>query len=454
MDGLERLCEGAAEAATRLGGAIAHGSRITIITHTDVDGISAGTLAFLAVRNQGGTAHLTFSGHLYREDLGRLLSSDPEFLVFCDMGSDLLPDLLDSSTPFLILDHHATDYRDEHLVNPCTFGVDGTRDVSASGVVYMVASSLNPINKELSHIALCGAFGDMQTLTGANERIANDAESEGLVKRRKEIRLIGRRNMPIEYSLRYTTLPFIRGLSGKPERIRTFLKETGIEVGPKTTICELDDEMERMLITSLVEKIVKNNASTFEAEKLFGATLQILVGDVPTMEDMVDYVESCGALGRYSTAFALLSGDPAAIDWAERSRLEYKEKILAGVDLFESAVHLSNIDYMVLEGWDEYAGKLCGIYANAGFADHNRPIFCLSPDESSIKVSARTNPQLVDRGLNLGKALNVVSSRFGGSGGGHTVAAGAKIPLEALDDFVRDLDREVGLQLAEEDVEQ
>jgi RecJ-like exonuclease len=451
MDGLEELCEGASEAASRLGGAIAGGSLISIVTHTDVDGISAGTIAFLAVRNQGGSAHLTFSGHVYPEDLSRLLSTDPEFLLFCDMGSDLLPELLDSDTDFLILDHHTTDNRDERLVNPSSAG--GRWDISASGVVYIVVKFLNPKNIELSPLALCGAFGDMQTLTGANERIANDAESEGLVRRKKEIRLIGRRNMPIEYSLRYTTLPFIKGLSGNPEGIRSFLRETGIDVDPKTTICELDDEMERMLITSLVERMVKNNASTFEAEKLFGATLQVVSDDVPTIEDMVDYVESCGALGRYSTAFALLSGDPAILEWAERSRLEYKEKILEGVGLFESAVHLSSLDYMVLKGWDEYAGKLCGIYANAGFAGHHRPVFALSPDEGSIKVSARTNPQLVDRGLNLGRALNVVAGKFGGNGGGHSVAAGAKIPAEAMDDFVRELDREVGQQLAEEDVE-
>jgi len=454
MAGMEELCQGASDAAARIGGGIAKGSLFTIVTHTDVDGISAGTLAFLALRNQGGKAHLLFSPHVYPEDLVRLLSDDPEFLIFCDMGSDLLPELVKSGRDFLVLDHHATDNEGENLVNPSTVGMDGTRDISASGVVYLVASALNPVNADLSHIALCGAFGDMQTLRGANERIANDAESRGLVRRRKEIRLIGRRNRSIEYSLRYTTLPFIKGLSGNPVGIRNFLKETGVGDDPKKTISELDDDMERVLISNLAERMVKNNASTFEAEKLFGATLHVLTGQVPTIEDLVDYIESCGSLGRYSTAFALLSGDPGSLEGAERSRLEYKEKILQGVDLFKSAVHLANIDYLVLEGWDEYAGKLCGIYANAGFSGHQRPIFTLSLDGSNVKVSARTNPRLVDRGLDLGRALKAISSRFEGSGGGHDVAAGAKIPAKSIEDFVRELDREVGLQLAEEEVEE
>lgn len=453
MNGLEELCERASNAAAELGSAIASGSQIRIISHNDVDGICSGTVVLLAVRGQGGSAHLRFSGHVYQEELADLLSTRPDFLLFCDMGSDQISRLRKSKIPYLVIDHHATDARDEKLVNPYEFGVDGTREVSASGVAYLVAKALNPENISLSPIALCGAFGDMQILKGANERIATDAESTGLAKRRKEIRLIGRVDRPVEYSLCYSTLPFIKDLSGNPMAIRKFLGEIGVDVDPKTTISELNEEMERALISGIAEKMVKEDASTFEAEKLFGTTFHLPGMKAPTIEDMVDYLESCCAFKQYSTALSLLIGDPGAAEEVEKCRLKYKEKIFEGVGLFGSATHMSTLDYIVLEGWTEYSGKLSSIYANAGYSGQAKPVFALNLEDDTIKVSGRMNPHLVQKGLDLGKALSTSAERFGGSGGGHDVAAGAKIPRQFQDEFIKALNKEVGMQLDEGEVD-
>jgi single-stranded-DNA-specific exonuclease len=453
MDPAEGLSQAASNAAAELGSCIASGKQIRLISHNDVDGLSAGTLLFLALRDHGADIHLTFTSHVYREELPELVSSGPDVLVFCDMGSDLVPDLRRGKIPFLVLDHHATDQRDEALVNPEALGMDGTREVSGAGVAYLVAKALDPGNAGLAPIAICGAFGDMQSLVGENERIAADAESRGLAKRRKEIRLIGRVDRPVEYSLAYSTLPFLKGLSGNPMAANTFLKETGIDVGPKETIAGLDDEMERQLISGLVEYMVQQDASTFEAERIFGLTFRLPKMPVPTMDDLVDYVEACGALGNYSTAFSLLSGDGSAREDSERSRLAYKERIFEGVGLFEDAVHLDNIDYLVMEGWSKFSGKLAAIYANAGFSGNRRPIFTINVEDDWAKVSARVNPQLVERGLDLGAALSAVAPRFGGNGGGHDVAAGAKFPRAQMEGLLRELDREVGSQLAGEEEE-
>jgi RecJ-like exonuclease len=125
--------------------------------------------------------------------------------------------------------------------------------------------------------------------------------------------------------------------------------------------------------------------------------------------------------------------------------------IFEGVRAFDGAVRLEALDYLVLEGLAPLSGKLAGIFANAGFSGHDRPIFTLNPEERWIKVSARMNPQLVDRGLHLGKALDSVAARLEGSGGGHAVAAGARVPRQSMEEFVRELDKEVQLQLADEE---
>jgi len=448
MSDLEGLLDGASKAAAALGSAVSSGKVITIAAHNDVDGICSGTIAFLAVRGQGGSVHLSFSGHLYEDQLGKLISERPEFLLLCDMGSDQIPILRSSQIPYLVIDHHATEARDEWLLSPYEFGIDGARDISASGCAYLVSKALDGDNVALSPIALCGAYGDMQSLKGANERIVMDAESRGLVKRRKEIRLIGRIDRPIEYSIRYSTSPFIKDLSGNPSAITQFLKEAGITADPSAKISQLDADMERMLISGIVEKMVRSNASTFEAEKLFGPTLRLHGAAAPTIEDLVDYLESCAALERYSTGFSLLCGDPGAGAEVETCRLCYKEKIFEGVRLFGSAAHMSSMDYLVLEGWTEYSGKLTTIYANAGYARQDAPIFALNIEGDHIKVSARANPQLLQKGLDLGKALSSAAEKFGGKGGGHDVAAGARIPRRYQDEFLQALNREIEIQLA------
>jgi RecJ-like exonuclease len=133
MSDLEELLERASKAAAALGSAVSSGKLITIAAHNDVDGICSGTIALLAVRGQGGSVHLSFSGHLYEDELAELISERPEFLLLCDMGSDQIPILKKSRIPYLVIDHHATEARDECLLNPYEFGLDGAREISASG---------------------------------------------------------------------------------------------------------------------------------------------------------------------------------------------------------------------------------------------------------------------------------------------------------------------------------
>ena len=58
---------------------------------------------------------------------------------------------------------------------------------------------------------------------------------------------------------------------------------------------------------------------------------------------------------------------------------------------------------------------------------------------SMIDMSLRTNKPEID----LNKILRRIASRFGGGGGGHPNAAGARIPKERFKEFLRELNREV-----------
>jgi len=74
-----------------------------------------------------------------------------------------------------------------------------------------------------------------------------------------------------------------------------------------------------------------------------------------------------------------------------------------------------------------------------------KPIIALARNkDGTIKLSGRGTSELVRRGLNLGAALKEIGTVIAGvEGGGHKVAAGAKIPSEKLEEFLAMLEKKL-----------
>jgi RecJ-like exonuclease len=73
-------------------------------------------------------------------------------------------------------------------------------------------------------------------------------------------------------------------------------------------------------------------------------------------------------------------------------------------------------------------------------------------EEGIAKISARTMDIVINKGVNLGEIMQVAAERFQGKGGGHNVAAGAQVPVERIDDFVKLVDELVGKRLKGEKI--
>jgi single-stranded-DNA-specific exonuclease len=69
------------------------------------------------------------------------------------------------------------------------------------------------------------------------------------------------------------------------------------------------------------------------------------------------------------------------------------------------------------------------------------------PEEDTVKFSARTLDMMTARGLNLGEIMRTAAEKFDGRGGGHNIAAGAQVPIEYVDDFIKYVDVLVKQQL-------
>jgi RecJ-like exonuclease len=76
-------------------------------------------------------------------------------------------------------------------------------------------------------------------------------------------------------------------------------------------------------------------------------------------------------------------------------------------------------------------------------------IMCEVPEDRNLtKVSMRTTERVVEKGIDLQRALSDASAEYGGGGGGHKIAAGAYIPKTAEQEFVVRVNRILGEQFA------
>ncbi len=66
--------------------------------------------------------------------------------------------------------------------------------------------------------------------------------------------------------------------------------------------------------------------------------------------------------------------------------------------------------------------------------------------EEFAKFSARTLDPVVKKGLNLGEILKIAAEKHLGKGGGHNIAAGAQVPIENVDAFIKLVDELVKRQ--------
>jgi single-stranded-DNA-specific exonuclease len=102
---------------------------------------------------------------------------------------------------------------------------------------------------------------------------------------------------------------------------------------------------------------------------------------------------------------------------------------------------------------DTVVGIVAGMILGSGEIPCDAPIFAFADadikvgGERKIKVSGRGTRDLVEKGLDLARAIKCASEKVGGTGGGHNIAAGATIPAGREMDFLREADLVVGGQL-------
>jgi len=97
---------------------------------------------------------------------------------------------------------------------------------------------------------------------------------------------------------------------------------------------------------------------------------------------------------------------------------------------------------------EKIIGTLSSILST-NLAKPEKPIVAYSVvrEENLAKISARSVDSVVRKGLNLGEVLRIASEKYSGKGGGHNIAAGAQVPIDELDSFIKLVNELVKKQL-------
>lgn len=442
---------------------------IAVVSHVDADGLTSASIICKALeRCEIGYKPLFFR-QLDNAALEQVANLCADLVIFTDLGSGMVKEICDIGIEAVITDHHKPSAQDDRPlahINPHLIGVDGATQLSGSGMSFILASSLSRDkggNDDLSALATVGAVGDLQDLAsgqllGINREILGIGERYGVISAKRDIKLFGRQTRPVYKMLEYSQDPYIPGLSGDEDACIAFLQEIGIRLGGEKwrRWIDLNQDEKARIVSSLLRRGLRSGIPNIKLERLIGETYTLLREVEGTeLRDASEYSTLLNATARYGHAdvgLAVCMGDrDEAFDAARTLLSQHRQNLVNGLKLVSERgiTALKNVQYF--DAGDEILDTIIGIVAGMSFqvADRSKPIlaFARTPG-GDLKVSARGTQDLVRSGLDLAEAMSNAAKIVGGVGGGHNVAAGATIPIEAREEFLELIDTAICRQIS------
>ncbi|MEM4397819.1 MAG: DHH family phosphoesterase [Candidatus Woesearchaeota archaeon] len=432
---------------------------IRLISHHDADGICSASIMIRALENENYKYNLSIIKQLTEIELKQYQNENFNNYVFTDLGSgqyNLIKKYLAKKTIF-IFDHHTFDLNllknnSENIimVNPHMFNIDGSNEISGSGVSYLFAQTLNEKNKELSYLAIIGSIGDVQENNGfssLNKYILDIAINQGKIKIEKNLKYYGLETKPLYYLLAYGDI-YIPNISGKESNAIQFLNDIGIEPkinGKWKKFNDLNEKEKKQLISSIIIK----RSTLQEPENIIGN--RYLLVDEPEssplrdLKEFATLINACGRLEKASLGIGLCLNNPELKKKALQLQDEYRKEIINALNWYEknNSQHIIKSEkYIIINAKNNIMPSIIGTIASI-ISNSDIPIgtlvLALAYDNDSIKASLRikTSPEKKET-LNLRDLLVKLSEKTSCQAGGHKNAAGAIIPKEKEELFINE----------------
>lgn len=435
-------------------------SSALIVSHIDADGLASAAIICRALERAGIDFSHKIVKKLDDKTLREIADQNPELVIFTDLGSGVQAKIAELKLRAIVIDHHQPAGREiEHHLNPHLFGYNGSIELSGAGASYLVAKNISNTD-DLIPLAIVGAVGDLQDnkenkLIGINRYILEEGNKLGIVAFERDLKLFGRQTRPLHKLLEYSSDPFIPSLSGNEKTCLAFLLNMGITLKNEEwrRWIDLSKQEKQLIVSKLLQLCLENGIPPRNVQRLIGEVYTFLKEPVGTeVRDASEFATLLNATARYDFAevgLAVCLGDRGlAFGYARNLLHQHRKNLVEGLKLVKEKgiVTLENLQYF--HAGNSIRETIVGIVAGMSTnSTRSLPIIAFAQAEDGVKVSARGSQNLVQRGLNLAIALSEAASCVGGVGGGHDIAAGATIPFNSEEEFLKILDKKIGEQL-------
>jgi RecJ-like exonuclease len=449
--------------AKQIGEMVKRAKHVHIVTHHDADGITAGAIAKTTVERLGNTCSLECVKQLDDSVHQRLAKEKYELVWFTDLGSSISTEWKDVTK--VITDHHTCSKQSNsrfHL-NPHIFSYDGSVDISGAGVTYLVSKAINQDNGDLSALAIVGAIGDLQDrknlqLTGLNRQIIQDGQSHQVIDVHIDLRYFGKETRPLAKLLQYGNDPIIPEISGREDACSAFIQSLEIPVTRgdyERRWIDLEAFEKQLILSTIAQRLLAKGFGHHITKRLIGEVYTLTQEQLGTeVHDAMEFATLLNSTARYNKhdiGVNVCMGDRGkSLEEARNLLLGHRQNIVEGIQVAkeEQITKRTYVQYFHAKHGirDTIVGIVTNMLLNSEEVDCNLPLLGFAfTEKGDVKVSARGNQSLIDRGLNLSTAMRKAASQVKGVGGGHNIAAGATIPkgkeeefLEAIELILRD----------------
>jgi single-stranded-DNA-specific exonuclease len=376
---------------------------VEVYAHHDADGIAAGSLLCMAMMRKNIRFRLRVLPGISPANISPGMST-----LLCDFGSGLedIPD------DVMVVDHHHPHFSGGLHVNPRLAGIDGDRELSASGTAYILAQKMGD-NRDLAGLAMLGIIGDGQEIAGKNLEIFNDAIAEGVITTGRGLRIVGRDD---HERLLMSINPYLHQISGDEMAVADLIDSSMAEDGIA---------LDTLLSLSVLRISPYTTPSAMRGlyGDLFSLEREVII-DGHTMAAVVD---ACGKSGRGGLAVSLCLRAPEGIDEAFELTRQHRMNV---IDSLRAACQSRDESGFYEVGDVRVASDVADVLVRDCVS--TGPVFVIARAGDLCHISARC-PDGFD--LDIGSMVREAALQCDGFGGGHHRRAGATINCARLDTF-------------------
>jgi single-stranded-DNA-specific exonuclease len=429
---------------------------IRVISHLDSDGICAASILLYAFMHEGRKYSLSIVQQVNELLLLDLHKEPYKNYFFTDLGSGQFSKIarILKDKEIFILDHHELDSQQKQdniiHINPHLFGINGSKEISGSGVVYLFCSYLNDKYRTMAYVALIGAIGDVQENQGfmkLNNEILDEALKQHKIEVKRGLKFFGQQTRPIHKILEYSADPYIPDVTGSESGAFNFLAELGIHPKHKKAwkrMIDLSDEDMQKLVAGIIMKRFDEENPEDILGNVYILSDEKIGSPFKDAKEFSTLLNACGRLNKPSLGIGVCLGDPKLKKKAIQHMNSYKREIVKAMNWYEQ--HKSDDAIIKGDGFiiinakkdilSTMIGTVASIISKSKEFEEGTYIMSLAQDPyHNTKVSLRISGK--NKNVDVKRLMVEITSHIpDAEAGGHKEAAGAIISTQHEDKFI------------------